>query len=62
MMYSLLNTAKLNNSDPEEYLAQVLSTISEHPVNLINELWSGNIEITTTSQYVIIGRLQSILS
>ena len=50
MMYSLLNTAKLNGIDPEAYLAQVLSTIADYPVNRVDELLPWNIESATDSQ------------
>jgi len=50
MMYSLLNTAKLNGIDPEAYLAKVLSTIADYPVNRVDELLPWNIESATDSQ------------
>ncbi|GFE77974.1 transposase domain-containing protein [Sphingobium sp. CFD-2] len=38
-MYSLLETAKLNGVNPQEWLADVLDRIGKgHPINRIDEL------------------------
>ena len=38
-MYSILQTAKLNNLNPEAYLADTLAKIADgHPINRIDEL------------------------
>jgi hypothetical protein len=41
-MYSLIVTAKLNDIDPQAWLADVLARIAEHPASLLDELlpWS----------------------
>ncbi|OYV58121.1 MAG: hypothetical protein B7Z71_11090, partial [Acidocella sp. 21-58-7] len=38
MMYSLIVTAKMNNIDPQAWLADVLARIAEHPAHRIDEL------------------------
>jgi transposase len=41
-MYSLIVTAKLNNVDPQAWLADVLARIAAHPANKIDELLPWN--------------------
>jgi len=38
MMYSLIVTAKMNNVDPQAWLADVLARIAEHPIKRLDEL------------------------
>jgi hypothetical protein len=38
VVYSLIETCKLNGIDPEAYLRDVLTRIAEHPINRIAEL------------------------
>ena len=46
VMYSLIGTAKLNNVDPQAWLADVLARVANHPASRIDELmpwnWSKN--------------------
>jgi transposase len=41
--YSLIQTAKLNGLDPEDYLHQVLQRIADHPVRQVHELLPWNL-------------------
>ena len=41
-MYTLIATAKLNDIDPEAWLADVLRRISDHPVSRLHELLPWN--------------------
>ena len=41
-MYSLIVTAKMNDIDPQAWLADVLARIAEHPVHRIDDLLPWN--------------------
>ncbi len=38
LLYSLIVTAKLNDVDPQAWLADVLARIADHPANRLDEL------------------------
>ena len=38
VLYTLLETAKLNGFDPEAYLRRVLERMADHPINRLDEL------------------------
>lgn len=42
VMYSLIVTAKMNDIDPQAWLADVLTRIAEHPVQSFDELLRWN--------------------
>ena len=45
VIYGLIGTAKLNEVDPQAWLANVLERIAQHPIRRLNELlpwyWTG---------------------
>ena len=41
-MYSLIVTAKMNDIDPQAWLADVLGRIAEHPASRLDELLPWN--------------------
>ena len=41
-MYSLIVTAKMNDIDPQAWLADVLCHIADHPVHRLDELLPWN--------------------
>ena len=51
-MYSLIVTAKMNDVDPQAWLADVLARIAEHPVHKLDELlpWNWRAARQTTRQ------------
>ena len=49
-MYSLIVTAKMNDVDPQAWLADVLARIAEHPVQRIDELLPWNWRPRSTPQ------------
>ena len=42
MMYSLVTTAKMNNVDPQAWLADILARIANHPAHRLDELMPWN--------------------
>jgi hypothetical protein len=51
-MYSLIVTCKLNDVDPQAWLADVLARIAEHPAHKLDELlpWNWRAARETASQ------------
>jgi transposase len=50
MMYILIVTAKMNNIDPQAWLANVLTRFAEHPARRLDELLPWNWTRTRTNQ------------
>ena len=42
IMYTLIETARLNGIDPEAWLADVIARIADHPINRVDELLPWN--------------------
>ncbi|EAB1660151.1 transposase domain-containing protein [Salmonella enterica] len=47
MVYSLIETCKLNGINSETYLRHILSLLPEWPANRVSELLPWNVERTT---------------
>jgi transposase len=43
IIYTLVETCKLNRIDPQRYLEYVLERIGDHPINRIEELLPWNV-------------------
>jgi len=43
IIYSLVESCKLNRIDPQSYLQYVLERIADHPINRIEELLPWNV-------------------
>ena len=48
-MYSLIITAKMNDIDPQAWLADVLARIADHPAHRLDELLPWNWEQARTA-------------
>jgi len=48
-MYSLIVTAKMNDVDPQAWLADVLARIADHPANRLDELLPWNWHLVQTT-------------
>jgi hypothetical protein len=46
-MYTLIGTAKLNDVDPQAWLADVLERMANHPIHRLHELLPWNWRPTT---------------
>jgi hypothetical protein len=54
LMYSLITTAKMNDVDPQAWLADILARIASHPAHRIEELmpwhWTATQKQNSTAQ------------
>jgi hypothetical protein len=50
VMYSLITTAKMNNIDPQAWLADILARIADHPAHRIDERMPSNWTPQTKTQ------------
>jgi len=50
VMYSLIVSAKMNDIDPQAWLAHVLTNIAQHPVSRLDELlpWNWQAQVAAT--------------
>ncbi len=50
VMYSLIVSAKMNDIDPQAWLAHVLANIAQHPVSRLDELlpWNWQAQVAAT--------------
>lgn len=46
VIYSLIGSAKLNDINPQAYLARVLERIADHPISKIDELLPWNLDLS----------------
>jgi hypothetical protein len=53
-MYTLIETARFNDIDPETWLADIIARIADHPINRIDDLlpwkWKPHAERAAPSQ------------
>jgi hypothetical protein len=51
VLYTIIETAKLNGLDPEAYLADILARIADHPAKRIDQLlpWRWTVSATTSA-------------
>ena len=52
LMYSLIQTCKLNNVDPQAWLAFALARIADHPIHRLRDLLPWNWKATARSVVV----------